>query len=220
MTAKYFAGKVPELWPRTTAKLTAEMGNPLAEAAAGIYPRYIAAFEALDYSSALQAAMELCDVANGYVETSAPWALAKAAAAEAAEALAAGTNLDEARAPTASDRLAFAIYNILEAIRVLALLFAPVMPATSTEVWRRLGLGDVFAVVEAAPDAATAAPATAEAAPDAATAEAALAPAAKAPAAPTSPLAAALAWGGLAAGTPVEVGEPLFPRLDIEELEL
>jgi methionyl-tRNA synthetase len=238
MTAKYFAGTVPELWPRTTAKLTAEMGNPLAEAAAGIYPRYIAAFEALDYSSALQTAMELCDAANRYVETSAPWTLAKAVAAEAAEALAAGINLDEASAPTASDRLAFVIYNILEAIRILALLFAPVMPATSTEVWRRLGLGDLFATVPAAsaPLAAALAPAAEVAPTPASAAVPELAPAAAgsgtAPATEagaalgaeattaTSPLVTALAWGGLAAGNSVEVGTPLFPRLDIENLEL
>jgi methionyl-tRNA synthetase len=38
------------------------------------------------------------------------------------------------------------IYNSLEAIRILALLYAPVMPQTSTEVWHRLGLGDVLEV--------------------------------------------------------------------------
>jgi methionyl-tRNA synthetase len=48
--------------------------------------------------------------------------------------------------PTAEDRLGFVLYNLLEAIRIMALLFAPVMPTTSAEVWRRLGLGDVFAM--------------------------------------------------------------------------
>jgi methionyl-tRNA synthetase len=52
--------------------------------------------------------------------------------------------LADATAPTEADRLSFVLYNILEAIRVMALLFAPVMPNTSAEVFNRLGLGDVF----------------------------------------------------------------------------
>jgi methionyl-tRNA synthetase len=35
------------------------------------------------------------------------------------------------------------LYNLLESIRVMALCFAPVMPATSEEVFRRLGLGEL-----------------------------------------------------------------------------
>ncbi|MDR1083263.1 MAG: methionine--tRNA ligase [Coriobacteriales bacterium] len=144
MTVKYRDGRVPELWAKTTERLTQEMGNPLAELTEGLYERYAAAMNAIDYSKALALSMELCDRANLYVEESAPWKLAKEEAAEAAEASAQGISLDEATAPTTADRLSFVLYNILEAIRIMALLFAPVMPSTSTEVFRRLGLGDVF----------------------------------------------------------------------------
>jgi len=179
MATKYLDGKTPELWPKTVERLTAEMGNPLAEAAAGLYERYAAAMDALDFSTANAAVQELVAAANLYIENAAPWGLAKAAAAEAEQAAAEGTDLDAATAPTAADRLAFVMYNILEAIRIAALCFAPAMPAASAEVWRRLGLGDVLACDD---------------------------------------LAAATAWGGLPAGLTVEVGAPLFPRLDLAEL--
>jgi methionyl-tRNA synthetase len=100
----------------------------------------------IDYSKALEEVMALCDRANLYVEESAPWNLAKAAATEAEEAAAAGVDLDKATAPTAADRLAFVIYNILESIRIMAVLFAPTMPVSSKEVWRRLGLEDIFVI--------------------------------------------------------------------------
>jgi methionyl-tRNA synthetase len=35
------------------------------------------------------------------------------------------------------------LYNALEAVRIVALFTAPVMPRTSAEVWRRLGLGTI-----------------------------------------------------------------------------
>jgi methionyl-tRNA synthetase len=147
MTTKYLEGKTPELWEKTTARLTEEMGNPLAALIAdGLHARYATALAAEDYSGALAAAMELVDAANLYIEQSAPWALAKAAAAEAEEAARAGEDLEAATAPTQADRLAFVLYNVLESMRIAALLFAPVMPATSTEVWKRLGLEDIFAI--------------------------------------------------------------------------
>ena len=146
MTAKYLGGRVPQLWDKTTAWLSKDMGNPLASLAAQLYPRYAAAMGNIDYSGALAAVMELCNRANLYVEECAPWSLAKLAADEAAAAeIAAAPEAPESGRPTAEDRLSFVLYNLLESIRIMALLFAPVMPSTSAEVWRRLGLGDVFA---------------------------------------------------------------------------
>jgi methionyl-tRNA synthetase len=207
MVNKYVDGAVPELWEKTVARLTQEMGNPLAELAAGLYERYAQAMNDIDYSGALATVMELCDRANLYVEESAPWNLAKLSVAEQAEqegvevnggdnvggtgdgasgsddvdgdGSAGAGDLKAVTAPTHTDRLGFVLYNILESIRIMALLFAPVMPTTSAEVWRRLGLGDVCAVDD---------------------------------------LSAASRWGGLPAGNTVVVGEPLFPRLKEEEL--
>jgi methionyl-tRNA synthetase len=167
MTAKYLGSTTPSLWEKTTTRLTEEMGNPLAALVSGaaghrvseqdagqevleqeatrkdLQARYAAAFAAQDYSGALAVAMELVDAANLYVENSAPWALAKAAAIEAADAAEKGEDLTQAATPTQADRLAFVLYNLLESLRIAALLFAPVMPNSSAEVWRRLGLGSI-----------------------------------------------------------------------------
>jgi methionyl-tRNA synthetase len=143
---------VPGLPGETAAALAAQEGNPLAELAAGLYERYAAGMNAIDYSGALAAVMELCNRANLYVEETAPWNLAKntvipseAKDLEGDSCIDTDVAVASTDALTPADRLAFVIYNLLEAIRIMALLFAPVMPATSAEVYARLGLGDVFA---------------------------------------------------------------------------
>ena len=140
MLKKYRGSEVPGLWPKTDAALTRRLGNPLRDVAEQLYDDYAAAMNAIDFAAAMRAAMRLVDAANLYIEQSAPWTLAKAAATEAAEAAAAGISLDDAKAPTKNDELDFVLYNLLEAIRIAALAFAPVMPQSSVEVWRRLGL--------------------------------------------------------------------------------
>ncbi|MDR0308947.1 MAG: methionine--tRNA ligase [Coriobacteriales bacterium] len=177
MTKKYLDSEVVELWPRTDAALTKRLGNPLREKAETLYASYSKAMDDIDFSKAMAKVLELVDAANLYIEQTAPWSLAKEAAAETAEAEAAGINLDDAKAPTKNDVLDFVLYNLLESIRIAALLFAPVMPQTSAEVWRRLGLGDPLECRD---------------------------------------LSAALEWGGLPSGNRVEVGDPLFPRLDAD----
>jgi methionyl-tRNA synthetase len=233
MTNKYFDGVVPDLWDKTIAKLTEEMGNPLADLAVTLYDRYATSMNAIDYSGALAAVLELCSRANLYVEESAPWNLAKlivipseaptpnnpsvtpnevgferqenepvarsqrergASARTPGQSLEADTSAvtdvavmppdaPTSTAPTPTDRLAFVIYNLLEAIRIMALLFAPVMPTTSAEVYKRLGLDDVFAIGSTAQN-----------------------------------LKQAAQWGGLPAGNRITIGEPLFPRLKEDEL--
>ncbi|MDR2956751.1 MAG: methionine--tRNA ligase [Coriobacteriales bacterium] len=148
MTEKYLDGQVPELWEKTVAALTREMNNPLADIAEGLYEPYIQAIQEMDFTAAFAHVMGLVDRANLYLEESAPWALARAATEEAAAAEAAGISLDQATAPTAADRLAFVLYNSLEAIRIIALYFAPVMPGSSCEVWQRLGLDGLDTVAD------------------------------------------------------------------------
>ncbi|MDR1088416.1 MAG: methionine--tRNA ligase [Coriobacteriales bacterium] len=151
MMAKYLDATTPNLWEKTVKRLTQERGNPLAALVeGGLQSRYAAAFAREDYSAALAVVMELVDAANLYIEQSAPWKLAKAAAAEAEEARGRGEDPveaeEKAKAPTQADHLAFVLYNVLESMRIAALLFAPVMPETSAEVWRRLGLDALFSV--------------------------------------------------------------------------
>ncbi|MDR0515194.1 MAG: methionine--tRNA ligase [Coriobacteriaceae bacterium] len=123
MTEKYFDGKVPAVAPPF-----ADAPNPLKDIADALYGHYDAAMGAVDFSAAVAAVQRLAGRVNLYVEESAPWNLAK-------------------QAEAASD-LAFVIYNSLEAIRIIALYLAPFMPKTSSEVFRRLGLGDPSAITD------------------------------------------------------------------------
>jgi methionyl-tRNA synthetase len=140
--------------------------------------------EDVDYSGAMSVVRELCNRANLYVEESAPWNLAKAAQEEIDEKLPTSKDSDVSLLNTESGKkLAFVIYNALESIRIMAVLYAPVMPESSAEVWRRLGLDDVNAIGKSAYD-----------------------------------LDDACKWGQLKAGTSIQVGNPLFPRLKEEDL--
>ncbi|MDR1016924.1 MAG: methionine--tRNA ligase [Coriobacteriales bacterium] len=114
MTKKYFEGKVPET--------AVGIDNSLAQIAAGLYDKVSQAMDAIDYSGACAAVMELVDAANGYIENEAPWALAKAGDAA---------------------KLAQVMYALLESVRLIALYFAAIMPSTSADVWGRLDLSDV-----------------------------------------------------------------------------
>ena len=154
MTKKYFARQVPAAKADSAA-------NPLKPIADELYAKYDACMASVDFTGAAAAVQELASAVNHYVEDSAPWNLAK----------------DEAKA----DELAAVIYNALESIRIIALFMAPLMPNTSAEVFRRLGLGDIEEVTD---------------------------------------IEAASAWGQLPAGNPVEIGDPLFPRLDVDAIAL
>ncbi len=125
MVGKYFDGTVPN--PEVSPVITAE-DQVLHGLAAGLPARYDAAMSRLDYAGALEAAWDLIKATNRYIEDSAPWNLAKS----------------EETQP----RLAAVLFNALEAVRIAALFTAPVMPNTSAEAWRRLGLPDVREVTD------------------------------------------------------------------------
>ena len=117
MSAKYFDGCAPARPADPTA-----FANPLAQISEGLYDRYAACMDKVDYVGAKDAVMELIHAANHYIEDCEPWGLAK----------------DEAK----HDELAFVIYNLLEAIRIAAHLLAPFMPQTSAEALRRIACAD------------------------------------------------------------------------------
>ncbi|HEX9092659.1 MAG TPA: methionine--tRNA ligase [Coriobacteriia bacterium] len=129
MTEKYVGGVVPD----GPSAADADAARSAADAelwaiAAGLPATYEAAMARLDYVTALESVWELVKRTNRYIEDAAPWNLAKS---------------DETR-----PRLDAVLYNALEAVRIAALFTAPVLPDTSSEVWRRLGLGDVLAVTD------------------------------------------------------------------------
>lgn len=156
MVGKYFDGKVPAV-PAEFA----DAANPLKDIADSLYEKYDACMTEVNFTDAAAAVQELASRVNLYVEESAPWNLAKSEETQG--------------------ELAFVLYNALEACRILALFFAPFMPNTSAEVFRRLSLG----AIEEVDDIKTAS-----------------------------------VWGQLPAGNAVEKGDPLFPRLDVKEIQL
>ena len=127
MTIKYFEGKVPQC-PAEFVE------NPLKEIADELYPKYAECLRNVDFGGATGAIMELVHRANLYVEESAPWNLAKNEETQG--------------------ELAAVLYNALEACRISALLLTPFMPATSDELFGRLGLGKASEVVDGAAAAA------------------------------------------------------------------
>jgi methionyl-tRNA synthetase len=78
-----------------------------------------AAISALDFQGGINSIMEYCKRVNGYVTEQAPWVLAKDPANKVA--------------------LEAVLYNTADAIRALAVLLHPVMPATTEILWESLG---------------------------------------------------------------------------------
>ncbi len=79
----------------------------------------------LDFDDALVALWGFLHAANRFVEDTAPWHLAKAAAAGDADA---------------AGRLEEVLGTALEALRLVAILISPVRPAAAVRLWEKLGL--------------------------------------------------------------------------------
>ncbi|MBA4394435.1 MAG: methionine--tRNA ligase [Desulfobacca sp.] len=79
--------------------------------------------ERLAFHKALMALWELIDEVNKYIDTQAPWALAK----------------DPGKKP----RLMTVLYTLAETLRQIALLLFPFMPQTSAQMHRQLGIKDM-----------------------------------------------------------------------------
>ena len=114
MTEKYFDGVIPT--ERESAPLDDEL-NALAES---VVKQYEADMDDMLFPNALTQVWQLISRANKYIDETMPWALAK----------------DEANKP----RLAAVLYNLCEALRMVALLVEPAMPETTGKMLEQLGL--------------------------------------------------------------------------------
>jgi len=110
MIARYRDGRIPEPSPPDPDLHAA------ARAAADGWER---ALETLDFRSGLEAIWAFLGAANRFVDQKAPWSLAKAGDQESL------------------DRV---LYSAAEAIRIAAVLIAPVMPDAANEIEKQLGL--------------------------------------------------------------------------------
>ena len=109
MIEKYCEGVIPAV--AKDAELVAMLETTVAAADK--------AMVALDFQGGINAIMEFCKRVNGYVTIKEPWAIAK----------------DESRTAELNEVL----YNTADAIRALAVLLHPVMPATTQTLWESIG---------------------------------------------------------------------------------
>ena len=113
MVEKYFGGTLP----KTDA--AEPMDAELLELAKSLRGRCEAQMEKYQFQNALDEIFQVIQRANKYIDETAPWVLAK----------------DEAKKP----RLATVLYNLLETVRVCAVLLTPFMPESCEKIFARLG---------------------------------------------------------------------------------
>lgn len=113
LVVRDFGGKVPEPGPQegTDAALRG-LGPEVANEA-------FAHIERLNFSQALAEVWRLLGAANKYIDEEAPW-----------------TAIRRGR----TDRAGTILYNTLEALRVVTILLAPVLPTAAQRVWEQLGI--------------------------------------------------------------------------------
>jgi methionyl-tRNA synthetase len=112
MAARYLGGELAE----PTAQ--GEKERALQIQVSALPGAVFAQVENFAIHTALAQAMDALDAVNGYLEHTAPWLRAKAG--------------DRARVATI-------LYTAAEALRLVSVLLAPVLPVKCAEIWRRLG---------------------------------------------------------------------------------
>jgi len=123
MVHRYRGGVVPA--PQDPASEDARRWQAAAEKTT---TQFLQALEAMDPQAALREVWRLVGEANKYVETSAPWTLAKRARQEGDGAEAAGHALDDV------------LYNLIELARLIGAYLHPLLPETSQRIAAQVGL--------------------------------------------------------------------------------
>ena len=112
MGNKYFEGKV------TNKKVSDELDVEFINKINALYDNVSAKMDKLQISDAISEIFELLRASNKYIDETTPWTLAK----------------DEAL----TDRLETVLYNLLEAIRVSAVLLNPFLTKTSESIFEQI----------------------------------------------------------------------------------
>ena len=115
MAGKYFGGQLPE-----NQRFHGEMDGELVTMVKELRDRYEEQMEKFAFQNALSEIFKVIDRANKYIDENAPWVLAR--------------DMD-ANGP----RLACVMYNLLETLRVCAILLTPFIPASAAEVLKQIG---------------------------------------------------------------------------------
>lgn len=112
MSHKYFDGIIKN--PKVEEDLDKELINSVLALKDIVEEK----MNSLKANEALEEIMEVLRKCNKYIDDTTPWTLAK----------------DEAK----KDRLATVLYNLLESIRICAVLLSPFIPTTSTKIFNQL----------------------------------------------------------------------------------
>jgi len=113
MLGKYFNGELPKAGEPT------DLDQVLIEHFPTTLQKVDDLLEEMAFNKALIAIWELISAGNKYIDDTAPWSLAKD--------------------PEQRERLGTVMYNLLESIRIIALLVAPFMPDTAAKIIQILG---------------------------------------------------------------------------------
>jgi methionyl-tRNA synthetase len=115
-------------WKYREGRLTATVApagpGPMAHVGA-----YMEAMDAYQVHRAIEAAMAIAVDCNAFIDSEKPWALAKD--------------------PAAAGRLDAVLYHLAEALRLVAILLAPVIPRGAAGIFEQLGLGGTPALADA-----------------------------------------------------------------------
>ena len=116
MVERYRQGEIPGPSDREA------VDQELADSAMRVAREMERLFGELSFHKALMAIWELINQANKYIDSMAPWALAKD--------------------PGKAGRLNTVLYQLLEVLRVVAVLISPFMPQTAEKIQRQLGIAE------------------------------------------------------------------------------
>ncbi|HEU4522751.1 MAG TPA: methionine--tRNA ligase, partial [Thermoanaerobaculia bacterium] len=115
MSSDYFGGKTPP---------TPCDDNDLIRASAEIIPEYLREMEALAFQRAMDAVWRFLVAVNGYIVSREPWKKFKESGAD--------------------ESLSRIIWNVLESLRLVWTMIAPIMPKTAREALTRIGADPDF----------------------------------------------------------------------------
>ena len=125
MVGKYFGDHLPAVEAADPA-----MDDELIAMAKGLRDAYEGHMEGYAFQNALMEVFKLIGRANKYIDENKPWLLAK----------------DESQKP----RLAHVLYNLLECVRLSAVLLTPFMPATCEKIFAQIGADEGLRTWESA----------------------------------------------------------------------
>ena len=113
MVEKYFGGTLP------TERLDTDADDDLKQMVSTLRDRYEAEMEHFQFQNALEQVFKTIQRANKYIDENAPWTLAKDPANRA--------------------RLAAVMYNLLETVRICAVLLTPFIPDSAEKIFDQIG---------------------------------------------------------------------------------